>query len=557
MRGVAELPGWKWQKRKRADEEGQAGPGAPFVTKPSGLYWRDLEGEASDLFLAGPFEILAETRDLDGCSWGLLLQWEDRDGRVKTWAMPKSLLAGDGVDVRRALLDRGLAIASGTKARNLLTNYLVSQRSDERARAVPTTGWHDGQFVFPDCSVGKADGERCFFQTEHSFAHNYNVRGTVQDWKENVARFAVGNSRLAFSISTSVAAILINACGIESGGFHFRGASSIGKSTALLAAGSVWGGGGRNGFLTSWRATSNALEGVAVTHNDALVCLDELSLVAARDASESAYMLANGSGKSRAARNGSLRKPAEWALLFLSSGEIGLAEKIAEDLRGRRETAGQEVRFVDIPADTGEHGLFENLHGFPSSQAFADHLRIMARESYGAAARAFIEAVASDLDAAAIKQGAKSFIKDHCPEGADFQVQRFRIRRRGRRACDRKRRSAMAGRRSGEGGQDMFRGMACGARRRRVSRNPQWNLRHPRFCFGTWNLALFSRLGASADEFSRGRHPRKNHQPRRLQKECRQRLGFLLHPWGLARGAHRPRSKGDREGSRRKRTART
>jgi putative DNA primase/helicase len=186
---------------------------------------------------------------------------------------------------------------------------------------------------------------------------------------------------------------------IESGGFHFRGASSIGKSTALLAAGSVWGGGGRNGFLTSWRATSNGLEGVAVTHNDALVCLDELSLVAARDASESAYMLANGSGKSRAARNGSLRKPAEWALLFLSS---------------------------DIPADTGEHGLFENLHGFPSSQAFADHLRIMARENYGAAARAFIEAVASDLDkvAAAIKQGAKSFIKDHCPEGADFQVQR-------------------------------------------------------------------------------------------------------------------------------------
>src|ERR1700730_4048933 len=88
---------------------------APFVMKPSGLYGRDLEGDASDLFLAGPFEILAETRDLDGCSWGLLLQWEDRDGRVKTWAMPKSLLAGDGVDVRRALLDRGLAIASGTK----------------------------------------------------------------------------------------------------------------------------------------------------------------------------------------------------------------------------------------------------------------------------------------------------------------------------------------------------------------------------------------------------------------------------------------------------------
>ena len=55
-------------------------------------------------------------------------------------------------------------------------------------------------------------------------------------------------------------------------------------------------------------------------------------------------MLGNGLGKSRASRDASLRKPASWRLLFLSTGEISLADKMAEDARNRRQTAGQRGR---------------------------------------------------------------------------------------------------------------------------------------------------------------------------------------------------------------------
>ena len=89
-----------------------------------------------------------------------------------------------------------------------------------------------------------------------------------------------------------------------------------------------------------------------------------------------AYMLGNGLGKSRASRDASLRKPASWRLLFLSTGEISLAEKMAEDARNRRQTAGQQVRIIDLPSDTGNHGLFDNLHGFESAARLADHLRL-------------------------------------------------------------------------------------------------------------------------------------------------------------------------------------
>jgi hypothetical protein len=43
-----------------------------------------------------------------------------------------------------------------------------------------------------------------------------------------------------------------------------------------------------------------------------------------RDAQTAIYGLANGSGKARAARDGSLREPKSWRVLILSTGEVPL-----------------------------------------------------------------------------------------------------------------------------------------------------------------------------------------------------------------------------------------
>jgi uncharacterized protein (DUF927 family) len=249
----------------------------------------------------------------------------------------------------------------------------------------------------------------------------------LPEWQDRVARYAVGNSRLALALSASFAAALVGPCEAESGGIHLRGASSSGKSTALTVAGSAWGGGELGGYVRSWRATANGLEAVALGHCDALLCLDELAQVAARDAGEVAYMLANGTGKSRSARDGSARRAARWRVLFLSSGEIGLSNKVAEDGRKRRLAAGQQVRVVDIPADAGAGlGLFEALHGFPSAEALARHLRTASASVYGMAARVFLERIAGDLDGIrrAVAQHSRDFVAHQVPPGADGQVQR-------------------------------------------------------------------------------------------------------------------------------------
>ncbi len=84
-----------------------------------------------------------------------------------------------------------------------------------------------------------------------------------------------------------------------------------------------------------------------------------------REAGSIAYMLANGSGKSRAGRAREARSAASWRVLFLSSGELSLADKLARGRVGPAMRLPAEVRIVDIPADAGAgSGLFETLHGF-------------------------------------------------------------------------------------------------------------------------------------------------------------------------------------------------
>jgi putative DNA primase/helicase len=400
-------------------------PSGYFFSK-RGLVWCD-DADDDELHVAGPFEVMAETRDGEGTSWGVLLGWNDHDGRFHKQALARSTLAGDGTDARRVLLDGGPFLSPNRKARDRLNSFLGMVRSPNRARATSRVGWHDGFFVLPDETIGvNVAKETILLQQAGPLKHSFRTKGSLSEWKTHVARFASGNSRLSLAISAAFAAALIEPSGAESGGIHLRGPSSTGKSTALIVAGSAWGGGETSGYIRSWRATSNGLEGVALAHCDALLCLDELSQVPAHEAGEVAYMLGNGSGKARSTRDGLAKPAANWRSLFLSSGELSLADKISEDRRGKR-TAGQSVRLIDLPADAGAGlGLFEELHGFATPDEFARHLKAASSASYGTAAREFIRHVVGDLEQICdvIRCYSKRFVAEAVDPSADGQVVR-------------------------------------------------------------------------------------------------------------------------------------
>ncbi|MEG9526001.1 MAG: DUF927 domain-containing protein, partial [Hyphomicrobiales bacterium] len=191
-------------------------------------------------------------------------------------------------------------------------------------------------------------------------------------------------------------------------GVNLRGGSSTGKSTGLIVAGSVWGGGGRAGFTQTWRATGNGLESVARAHSGTVLVLDELGELDAREAGATAYLLVNGQGKARATKEAELRARHEWRVMLLSAGEIGLADKIAET--GKRARAGQLIRVVDVPADAGAgSGLFEDTKG-EEPATFAKRIKGAALRCYGVAGPQFVSVLAEDPDGTA--EAARAMIAD-------------------------------------------------------------------------------------------------------------------------------------------------
>ena len=390
-----------------------------FIMKDKGVY-REVEGDDPDIAVCDPLYIEALARDNKGNSWGRLLVWKDPDGNSHEWAMPNFMLAGDGAEYRRILLDMGLSIRAGKKSQNALHDYITTANPKARAISVNIPGWHGTRYITSDGTIYGQGKDRMLLQMS-GIPPKLDKDGTHESWKDNVARYAIGNSRLVLSISAVFAGTLLRAANEGAGGFHFAGGSSTGKTTTLRLASSVTG-----LALRSWRTTDNAAESWARSANDGVLLIDELSQVDSKAADSMAYMLGNGQTKGRANRDGIAKDTTDFLLIFLSTGEIGLAEKIGEGKKKAR--AGQTVRMLEIPADAGKgFGIFENLHGFHSGDELAKYLARASADNRGHAMALWLEKLTSmeaDKLRSAIVAMTKVWMDEHVPPGADGQVTR-------------------------------------------------------------------------------------------------------------------------------------
>lgn len=396
-----------------------------FSVKPDGYYYKASGDGGVAYKICGLFTLVAETRSATNDNWGSVFEWADHDGFVHRNALPKALLAGDGSEMRSIFLNRGLDIETSSNARGKFTELVAGLKTDRRALAVDRIGWTNNVFVTPGRTIGDASDQLVIYQGADGLDHPYRTAGTLKDWQDNVARDAIGNSRITVAIAAAFVGPCLALLGEEGGGFHFRGPSSIGKSTALFAAASAW---GSEEFVRPWRATANGLEGACVQHNQTLLCLDEIGQLDPREAGTAAYSIGNGRGKARASRSGHLRSSATWTVMFLSSGEISLAELAGRDSRGaKRSGAGQDVRICDIPADAGVGlGLFETLHDADSGDALARRIKAGCRIAHGTAGPAFVERMLPIIDSAVsdLKVTVEAFGASNVPKGADGQVMR-------------------------------------------------------------------------------------------------------------------------------------
>ena len=401
-----------------------------------------LEHHGSDdawHFLCSPIAVVALTRNCCGENWGRLLKITNSDGKDHTWPMPASLLANRGDDILEVLFGFGARIAPGTMAAHALKRYLTAEVDLDgeilpRARLASRCGWHGNCFALPDRALGST--EQVVYQSPSAIRPGVRSRGDLKEWQSNVALYADGNTRLTLALSASFAAPLLKPLGMEGFGVHFRGGSSIGKTTALIVACSAWGGpsdtDGSNGYKQIWRATANGFESLAEAHCDIPLCLDELGQIRGEHAAQVAYQLSGGLGTTRALKSGSAAPRKEWRTLIVSTGEVSLADKVRESGSQHRMMAGQEVQFIDISADAGRG--FELFDWTPPingrsdrdcAKDLSDRLNRACRECFGVAGPAFVEAyiASAEKSRAQVQKTIAEFQKANARD-ADGQVQR-------------------------------------------------------------------------------------------------------------------------------------
>jgi putative DNA primase/helicase len=341
-------------------------------------------------FICSPLYIDGVTNTENGQYYGRLLRFRDTRGQWRTWSMPMEMLRGSCEELRGELLAAGVEIDQ--RNRHKLADYLQWRIPKNIITAATRTGWtaKGRAFVLHDRIIGE---ESVHFQSE-SLAADGAARsgGSYQKWRK-MAAYCEGNPVLMVSIAVSLSGALLVKVHRDSGGVHWLGDSSIGKTTALTVGGSSWGG---DDFKRTWRATSNGLEGVAALLSDTCLCLDEISEADPREVGAIVYSLGNGTGKTRANRIGSARQVQRWRLSILSTGERSITAAMQEG--GKQAKAGQLVRLLNIPA-TRQFGVFDELHDFGDGREMADYFKTECAKHYGHAGIKFVEYLIQQSDA--------------------------------------------------------------------------------------------------------------------------------------------------------------
>lgn len=336
--------------------------------------------------IGGWIQVVARTRLSDKRGgYGVLLEWKNYDGiKLREVIYARDLNGDHARHIRDMLIDTGYPLIPAQPSWSRLLQYLLEQMTNANpAIVVNRTGWHGKVFSTSNWTIG-TETEPHYFVGQLSSEPIISEQGKLIDWQQNIGELCRGNPLAIFSIGTALAAPLLARTGMENGAFHFVGSSSVGKTTLLQLAGSVYGG---KGFVRSWISTSNGLAAVSSEHNDMLLPLDEIGMARPEDIDTAIYQIMNGAGKLRANVSGDLAKTSHWRTLVLSSGEVWITELLQQ--LGKQLRAGQQIRVVEIPI-FGAHGTFDNLHGRPNSQNFVDELKGSCLRYHGTVIRTWI-----------------------------------------------------------------------------------------------------------------------------------------------------------------------
>lgn len=368
--------------------------------------------EPGEIIAQAPIWVHARAKNLHK-EYSLVVKFFNYDHLEMTLTFPTALLSDVGGMLGKQLRALGMPMIAGKEK-------MVNRYIDQMAKWCSNTGWiaekigwfegtNPTVFVMPNVILrtaaedGQAEPEVFYQPVLLQDARSLTFKGTLQQWQLMVADKAKRNPLLLFGILAGLAGPMNKLAKGESGGFHFCGDTSCGKTAIAQAAASVWGDASDPQYMAEqtsirkWKATVSGLEAYAQLHNDITLCLDEIGGTRPEDISEAIYLLTGGIPKGRSVADGGLKRQPTWHTLLISTGELTIEQVLRQ--AGQEQKGGLRHRLPDIRCDTRDFGVVYDpeLTSREVRSEFVSEFKDNCSQYYGTAGPAFVSWILSQI----------------------------------------------------------------------------------------------------------------------------------------------------------------
>ncbi|NEU29954.1 DUF927 domain-containing protein [bacterium LRH843] len=259
------------------------------------------------------------------------------------------------ISIKRELLelsDKGLSVNdNNAKALIQFMDLYLSENDIEKHYAVERLGSIKDKFIHP--AMSKDVEIMAIDQGEKQILEGFEVKGTVETWKNEVFERIKDSPKAVFFVLASFASVIINDLRVQPFIVDLSGTTSQGKTTTLKIASTVW---GNTKLLNEWNATKVSIERKAAYLNSFPLLMDDTRKADERVLQDVIYQFSGGRSKGRGSVKGSQREYT-WNNILLSTGEVSLNE-YAKSAGG---VAARVIPLIDEPLKK-DHKNIAQLH---------------------------------------------------------------------------------------------------------------------------------------------------------------------------------------------------
>lgn len=282
------------------------------------------------------FPVGQSINEFDGAVHIELCWWSQAAGAWRRRTFPRDRLASKSTIVALSGLDVPVTTSTATSLVNWIDAFMGCNPSLPSSVIQTRQGWshYDGKpfFIYGTRAFGAPPAG---LKVEappgmSALMHSLRREGTLEEqlaMMETTAQYPY----VMIAMMAALAAPLLNLIDCPSFIVDLGDTTSSGKTTTLMAAGSMWAYTSDRGasLMQTWNTTQvNAERTIAFLGNLPIILNESQLIRNVAEAQTIVHMITEGAGRGRGALHGGLQETAAWKTVVLSSGEATLVERL-------------------------------------------------------------------------------------------------------------------------------------------------------------------------------------------------------------------------------------